>query len=716
MDLKLCYNTFRFKEGENLAQTFIRYKALKNELVNDGIQLLKLKINTGFINGLPKKWLSLCQSLINANHVRDSELASLFDSLDDEEDTRSSQEYMNDLEIKFHERALLAKSKSSTEGLNSMLKNGPWFIRNHPHILRKWNPNVDLLKKDVGNVPVWVKLHGVPVTAFSEDGLSAIAMKLDTPLMLDSYTSDMCLQSWGRSSYAREECPKNIGLGVAKNLKKPSQTSRGVPVGPKVGFKPHKEYRLVPKKPTASSSDNDMELGTNGGTTNLVNNEANSSGSSFINVENISASTTPIIDKIREFEDLLISGQAILVDEAGNPLKKVECPGDYDSEDEVESVDNDMALSMASERVGFGTQSLLKQWRDSYGNGDYDEDPYDDDMYEGQDLSQEIQAICDNLDIREEVSSDDNEMVEVKVLMALANDESGVVGKESARNILASSGQKDLVIVKSSVDDTNVSKLNVERPWFSEVEGLILPNHDTGRVLPPESQKLLGAEPQTESHPRPKTIKSILKACSTRKSKISKDVVINETNNSSALAKGNKNVSASKRNSAPACKLKHVKTEDDISIHLSENCYKVLFYKQYERTDHRTCDLAEYIRSMNIVQHLKTQDESSSRSKSFKPLKSFPPCKNYRFNDHQSDDCHNYPICELYGSYDHDTKGHNRIISLRRGIKLRNPQFVTNSCETYGSTVHTTTDHNDIEWFRRGEALEAKKVESLNAN
>nr|GEX41082.1 putative reverse transcriptase domain-containing protein [Tanacetum cinerariifolium] len=54
---------------------------------------------------------------------------------------------------------------------------------------------------------------------------------------------------------------------------------------------------------------------------------------------------------------------------------------------------------MASERVGFGTQSLLKQWRDSYGNGDYDDDLYSDDMYEGQDLSHELQAICDNLDI-----------------------------------------------------------------------------------------------------------------------------------------------------------------------------------------------------------------------------------------------------------------------------------------------------------------------------
>ncbi|GJY26145.1 high affinity nitrate transporter 2.4-like protein [Tanacetum coccineum] len=50
---------------------------------------------------------------------------------------------------------------------------------------------------------VWVKLHGVPVMAFSEDGLSDIATKLGNPLMLDSYTSDMYMQSWGRSSYAR---------------------------------------------------------------------------------------------------------------------------------------------------------------------------------------------------------------------------------------------------------------------------------------------------------------------------------------------------------------------------------------------------------------------------------------------------------------------------------------------------------------------------------
>ncbi|GJS63104.1 hypothetical protein Tco_0677668 [Tanacetum coccineum] len=84
-----------------------------------------------------------------------------------------------------------------------MIENGHWFIHNNPLILKKWNPDVNLFKKDAGNVLLWVKLHGVPLTAFSEDGLSVINTKLGTPLMLDSYTSDMCMQSWGRSSYAR---------------------------------------------------------------------------------------------------------------------------------------------------------------------------------------------------------------------------------------------------------------------------------------------------------------------------------------------------------------------------------------------------------------------------------------------------------------------------------------------------------------------------------
>ncbi|GKA64890.1 hypothetical protein Tco_0764597 [Tanacetum coccineum] len=81
--------------------------------------------------------------------------------------------------------------------------------------------NFHTLFTPVGNeidVVVPVKLHGVPVTAFSEDGLSAIATKLSTSLMFDSYTSDMCMQSWGRSSYARAMIELRANVELKDNI------------------------------------------------------------------------------------------------------------------------------------------------------------------------------------------------------------------------------------------------------------------------------------------------------------------------------------------------------------------------------------------------------------------------------------------------------------------------------------------------------------------
>nr|GEW45078.1 hypothetical protein [Tanacetum cinerariifolium] len=141
---------------------------------------------------------------------------------------------------------------SSVYGFDSMLKNGPWFICNNPLILKKWNPDVNLIKEDVVNFSVWVKPHGVPVTAFTKDGLSAIAMNIGTLLRLNSYTSNMCIQSLGRSSYARAL----IEFRADVKFKDTILTPRGVPVGSNVGFKPTKEYRPVAKKPNANTSCN----------------------------------------------------------------------------------------------------------------------------------------------------------------------------------------------------------------------------------------------------------------------------------------------------------------------------------------------------------------------------------------------------------------------------------------------------------------------------
>ncbi|GJS66648.1 retrovirus-related pol polyprotein from transposon TNT 1-94 [Tanacetum coccineum] len=162
-----------------------------------------------------------------------------------------------------------------------------------------------------------------------------------------------------------------------------------------------------------------------------------------------------------------------------------------------------------------------------------------------------------------------------------------ILGVDQLTEDPSSSAQKDLVFVKSSANDTKVTIPGVERPWLSKVEGFILSNHDTGRILPAESQrnttdpsvaftdssttdydladessvcstpllplkKLEAAEPKS----RPKTIKS--KSKSTLQAEALKGVIINEP--SSALANGNKSSSASKVHSTPAGKLKSRET------------------------------------------------------------------------------------------------------------------------------------------------------------
>ncbi|GJW84124.1 transposase, MuDR, MULE transposase domain protein [Tanacetum coccineum] len=300
---------------------------------------------------------------------------------------------------------------SFKDGMDAMLENGPCFIRNNPFILKKWNPDVNLLKEDVGNIPVWVKLHGVPMTAFSEDSLSVIATRLGTPLMLDSYTFEMCMQSWGRSSYASamiqfwanyewkpprcssckifghvlDECPKNLSSDVAKKLKNPRQAARGVSIGHKVGLKPVKQvYRQVLKNITntsgkkkqdvvpiqevsnsklfnaLNSDENDDDLDTSGGNSKLV-------GKGSLNVALGSSSNTLIIDKIDKLERQIFDVEVVF-DETANLMASTSFDGESDR--------------------GYGTNSQLEKLRETKWDDDYDS--YDDDLYESHDMSDHL--------------------------------------------------------------------------------------------------------------------------------------------------------------------------------------------------------------------------------------------------------------------------------------------------------------------------------------
>ncbi|GJV01034.1 hypothetical protein Tco_1330304 [Tanacetum coccineum] len=200
----------------------------------------------------------------------------------------------------------------------------------------------------------------------------------------------------------------------------------------------------------------------------------------------------------------------------------------------------------------------------------------------------------------EEVSSDDNEIHEVKALMAFTDDNNAltkkvpgmkrILGADQLAEDSSSSRQKYLVFVKTLADNTNVS----------EAEGFILPNHDTGRNLQAKSQAM--SQGNTIDHLVVVTDSSATDYDSGDESAVYRipfppleklaRITINEA--SSAPAKANIKASTLKINSAPPGKLKSVKTEDDLPLSICE------------RTDHRTCDHAEYMSTMNTSQRSST--------------------------------------------------------------------------------------------------------------
>ncbi|GKF72993.1 hypothetical protein Tco_0219325 [Tanacetum coccineum] len=111
-----------------------------------------------------------------------------------------------------------------------------------------------------------------------------------------------------------------------------------------------------------NSITDDDDLGTNGG----------NSSSAGKGVASSSISITPIAERIDKFKTQMIEGKFLLVDDDGKPLPKVVSTVNADSNSEVEEKET---------------------------KRDDDYDPYDDDLYDSHDMSDNLQAICDEFDI-----------------------------------------------------------------------------------------------------------------------------------------------------------------------------------------------------------------------------------------------------------------------------------------------------------------------------
>ncbi|GJV39654.1 putative reverse transcriptase domain, ribonuclease H-like domain, aspartic peptidase domain protein [Tanacetum coccineum] len=302
------------------------------------------------------------------------------------------------------------------------------------------------------------------------------------------------------------------------------------------------------------------------------------------------------------------------------------------------------------------------------------------------------------LTLLKEVSSDDNEVIEVKALMTLADEERVSIGKDSTRNgewiKISMKKHVNIEILKENLRKKLKKLTSITEAWLTSSNKV---NQCISEQIPTQKKKILEIDQLTKdtSSSGPKDLvfikssadKSEVSITGSNKPKLSEaedstlsnhdtgkvplnelqrnttdhSVVVSDSlatdydsadESSVSPARGNKSSSASKTNSALAGKLKNVKIEDDPPLAI---IIKELNELKLQRISHLTSET----RTLN--------------------------------------------------SYDHDTHGHNMIISLRKGIKPGNPQYVTKNCETCGSNVHTTFDHNNIEWFRKREALQAKK-------
>ncbi|GJW43655.1 ribonuclease H-like domain-containing protein [Tanacetum coccineum] len=196
---------------------------------------------------------------------------------------------------------------SSIEGVDSMLRDGPWMIHEIPIFLNKWSPLVSLLKEELLHVPVW-----------------------------------------GANSYARILIEINACNDFSDNLVMAILNLEGIAAPKQVLNSMDKGNRKT------SGADDDGFIEVKRKKSNV-----NNGGS-------------------KNFKP--VSGKLVFVDDDGKPLEKVDYVDILGSDDEVEPVDNEM-------------ENVV----------DDDYNPYDDNIYEGHEIVDNIQTICDNLDIKMEV-------------------------------------------------------------------------------------------------------------------------------------------------------------------------------------------------------------------------------------------------------------------------------------------------------------------------
>ncbi|GJX64586.1 hypothetical protein Tco_0298929 [Tanacetum coccineum] len=82
----------------------------------------------------------------------------------------------------------------------------------------------------------------------------------------------------------------------------------------------------------------------------------------------------------------------------------------HDMSEDLQAICDDFDIKVHGRKKKYIIFILLEQWRETKRDDDYD--PYDDDLYESHDMSEDLQAICDDFDIKffgDDLDNEDND-------------------------------------------------------------------------------------------------------------------------------------------------------------------------------------------------------------------------------------------------------------------------------------------------------------------
>lgn len=73
-----------------------------------------------------------------------------------------------------------------------------WFFNERPLILRPWTPDFNVKNLEVNKVPVWVKLHNLPLSLWTHDILQSVVIFIGNPIAIDKLTANTDMLTYAR--------------------------------------------------------------------------------------------------------------------------------------------------------------------------------------------------------------------------------------------------------------------------------------------------------------------------------------------------------------------------------------------------------------------------------------------------------------------------------------------------------------------------------------